>query len=123
MLCGQLPCHTTRHAYHQRHGKLATGHERNFCGHVDDGIERQQGKVDGHDFYHRPHASHCRTDAQPGKAAFRDGGITDTPVTAFGMQSLGNPVGAAIQANIFTQYKYGLVTRHFNIQCPVKGLP
>ena len=79
MLCGQLPCHTTRHAYHQRHGKLATGHERNFCGHVDDGIERQQGKVDGHDLDHRSHIGQCGTDAQPGKTAFRYGRVAHAP--------------------------------------------
>jgi len=70
MLGSQLFCHTARHAYYQRHGKLAAGHKRDLGGHVDDRIQRQQGEVDGHDFHHRAHPCQCRAYAQPGKTAF-----------------------------------------------------
>jgi len=79
MLRGQLFGNATRHAYYQWHGKLATGHEGDLGSHVNDGIQCQQGKVDGHDLDHRSHIGQCGTDAQPGKTAFRYGRVAHAP--------------------------------------------
>ena len=112
MLCGKLPADTLGKAYHHRQGNLPCAHITVFRHMVDDLIEGQKTEIGCHDLRNRTQTadSHAYRISDNGK--FGNRGVNKTSFAVFGDQSFRDPVTAAVESYIFTQYHNGFIHFH-----------
>src|SRR5438552_12192710 len=100
VLRGELVRGAARPADHDRHVVLAARHVVQLRGRVDDLVQGEQREVEGHHLDHGTQPHHGRADADAGEARLRDRRVDDPLGPELLEQTLGDLVGALVEADL-----------------------
>src|SRR5229473_5003767 len=123
MLCTELMARALRCAYNHRHLGVAAEHVMNLGGVVDDLIDREQTKVDCHQFDDRLESTHRGPDSRSDDREFRDRRVTHTFFAVDGEKAVGDLERAAKIADLLAHDEYTLIAVEFLAQGLVERFP
>ncbi len=109
-------------AEHRRHAHLAAGHVAHLGGGVHQLIDREQGKVPGHELDDRPEPGHRRAHAEAGEAELGDGRVHHAHRSELVEQPAAHLVCALIDPDFLSHEKDVGVALHLLTEGSVEGI-